>query len=282
MSASLKDYVSDLELILQKSKISKDFRVNRRHLQFLWAQYRALAIRQQFAKTNEIDPTWLQDMGPTSTTQVTSADDPLVLVSSVTLSKITIPTIAQLNGANGVWRIASASKQETFFPITQARFFSLVQDSYRYRFCYYFRVGPSLYVNKIVNYLDPILILDDPMDGTIIDTTNQVSGDLVVGTQYVVSVGTIVHNGVQYNIGQTFTAANATFTTLGPFTGAVQLVNQVRPFALTDPYPMSFTMAEMIKLKILTQDFKIEESQLAEIRNDSQDQTVLDQGQSGK
>ena len=282
MSASLKDFRSDILLLVEKSKISKDFRILPRHVDFLIAKYRSIAIRQQYSKTLEIEPVWLQDQGPLPCTTVTSADDPIIPVSSVTLSRITIPTVAHLPGNSGIYRVASATKQITYYPTTQSRFFDFVQGSYRARNNYYFRVGTSLYVNSVVDYIDPILILDDPMEGTIFDTENQQPGDLIVGTLYVVASGTIVHNSVQYNVGQQFTAVNNTFITLTPFSGTVQLVNQVRPIKDTDPYPMGFDLWEMIMLKILTQDFKIEQSEIAEIRNDSQDQGTLIQGEQGK
>jgi hypothetical protein len=273
--ATFKDYRSDILLILQKSKISKDFRVNPRHIEFLINKYRAIAIRQQYSKTLDLDPTWLQDMGPVPTTKVTSADDPIIPISSVTLSKIEIPTIVQLPANAGIFRIASATKQLTFYPVSQPRFFDFVTGSLRTRFDYYFRVGNAVYVNSVVDYLDPILILDNPLEGTIIDTTNKQSGNLVTGTLYKVVSGTIVHNAIQYNAPQTFTAVNSIY--LGA--GKVQLVNQVRPVTVDDEYPMTHALAELVMLKIMTQDFKIEQTQIADIRNDSQDQLIVMQGE---
>jgi hypothetical protein len=273
--ASLKNYRSDILLLLQKSKISKDFRVNPRHIEHLINRYRAIAIRQNYSKTLDTDTSWLQDMGSIPTTTVTSADDPIIPISSVTLSKITIPTVVQLPSNAGIYRMSSATKQITYYPVSQPRFFDFVQGSLRTRFDYYFKVGTSIYVNSLVDFLNPILILDNPLEGTIYDTTDKVSGTLVIGTLYQVQSGTIVHNAIQYNAPQTFTAVNSVF--LG--TGKVQLVNQIRPFTVDDEYPMSFTLAEMIMLKILTQDFKIEESQVSDIRNDSQDELIVMQGE---
>lgn len=272
---TLRQLRSDILLLLQKSKISKDFRVQPRHIDFLIHRYRAIEIRQQYSKTLEIDPTWLQDMGPIPVTNVTSGDDPIITVSSMTLGKIDIPTVVQLPANAGVYRIATASKQTTIYPITQPRFFELVRDSYRAKFCYWFKVGNSVYSDFLSEWYNPILILDNPLDGTVHDTTNKQSGELVIGRQYKVASGTILHNAVQYNAPATFTAVNANFTG----TGAVQAVNQVRPMTEDDTYPMSFTLAERIVLKILTQDFKIEETQIGDLRNDSNDQLTVLQGE---
>lgn len=275
--ASLKSYRSDILLLLQKSHISKDFRVNPRHVEHLIHRYRSIAIRQQYNKSLDTDNTWLQDMGPIPTTIVTSADDPIIPISSVTLSKITIPTVVQLANNAGIYRMSSATKQITFYPVSQPRFFDFVDNSLRTKFNYYFKVGNSVYVNSIVDFIDPILILDNPLEGTVFDTGNQLSGNLIVGLTYQVVSGTIVHNAIQYNSPATFVAVNSVF--LG--TGKVQLPkgSQVRPFTIDDEYPMSFTLAEMIMLKILTQDFKIEETQVSDIRNDSQDELIVMQGE---
>ena len=271
---TLREFRSDILLLLEKSKISKDFRVNPRHIDYLIAQYRSINIRQQYSKTLEIDTTWLQDMGVIPTTRVKSSDDPIVPIGSVTLSMFTIPTVVQLPNNMGVYRISSPTKQITIYPISQPRFFDLVQDSLRSKFCYWFKVGQKIYSNHVTDLINPILILDNPMDGTIIDTENKKSGELQIGVQYIVKTGTILSNSVQYNSGQTFTAGSTTFTG----SGTVQLLNQTRPMSADDPYPMSFTLAERIMLQMLTQEFKIEENKNGELRNDSNDQLTVLQG----
>jgi len=276
MSASFRDLQSDILLILSKSKLSKDFRIRERHIRFLINQYRSVAIRDQYKKTFQIEPTWLQDFGKVIFTPINSADDPAIPTTSLNLGKFTIPTPVSLPNDKGVFRVASTSKQKTYYPIEMPRFFELVEGSNRANFCYWFRVGNALYTSPCADQGNVVLILDNPLDGYSFFTENVQTGNLLIGIQYVVTDGQIIHNTIPYIIGQTFVAVNTVFTG----NGTVQYVNKKIPRTIDDPYPMSLTMAEFVIIKILTQEFKLEKQEIADIKNDSSDQlTVLQNAQ---
>ena len=111
-------------------------------------------------------------------------------------------------------------------------------------------------------------LLLDPADGYLINSAPVLSGALVNGTVYLVKFGTVIYNNVVYAENTTFTA-NATATFTG--NGTVYLNTQARAYRDTDPFPASGEMIRMIELEILTKEFKIEQSQLADINNDSAD-----------
>jgi hypothetical protein len=103
------------------------------------------------------------------------------------------------------------------------------------------------------------------LDGYINDTTNKLSGELVVGESYIVMDKQIIHDGVAYVKDKVFVATATTFTGKG----SIQLDNQKRRMTDEDEYPMSSTMAEIIIIKILTEELKIQASAIADIRNNS-------------
>lgn len=270
--ATLRQYRSDILLILSKSKVSKDFRVNPKHIDFLIHKYRASIIQDQYKATREIDPQCFQDLGRVTFTKVTSADDPNILVTSVSLGKLTIPGVIALPNDRGVWRVASSSRQMTYYPVEYGRFFEIVEDSIRSKFNYWFRIGTSLYTYPLLDEGNIVLLQDNPMEGIILATEDLAKDGLTVGVEYKVVKGQIEHNSVIYVIGDVFTAVSKIFTGKG----TVKYNNQKRPITLDDQYPMSIAMAEDIAMKIYTQDFNIEKQEVANIKVDSQDQGSLD------
>ena len=114
-----------------------------------------------------------------------------------------------------------------------------------------------------------MLILENPLDGFVFTTENVTA--LEVGVSYIVMSDQITHNSTIYNSGDTFTAVNTTFTG----TGKVQYSNQKRPMRNSDPYPFSKSQMEIVIMKILTQEYGIEASRVAEIRNNSQDELKI-------
>jgi polyisoprenoid-binding protein YceI len=115
-----------------------------------------------------------------------------------------------------------------------------------------------------------IAILLHPEDGYLNNSAPVASGSLVNGTVYLVKYSQIVYNSTVYAANSTFTAtATTTFTGQG----TVYLNSQVEAYDETDPYPASGEMIRAIELEILTKEFGIEAGQIADIRNDSIDDT---------
>lgn len=271
----LKEITDDIKLILSKNQQSDDFRAHDRNIDFKVHQYRATEIRSVFKRERQVNPTWLQDQGNLVPTKVTSDDDPAIAGCKGTFGKIDIPTVVNLPNFMGVYRVASACKTKSYYRTTLQRFMGFVPDSTRANQNYFFVIGHSVYMSPYIQDASVQLILENPLQGTLTISTNIPSGELEVGTVYQVSAGDITHDSVKYRKGATFTAVNANFTG----SGSVQLQDQKRLLRRTDDYPMDLTMLERVKLKILTQDYAIEERKIADLDNDSVDETAQrDQG----
>lgn len=247
-------------LILERI-LSKDSRIQERHIDFLIDMYRESEIKRMYTKRMEIDPTWLQDIGRQVAVQVSSADDPAVLCTSRSFSKIVIPEVIALDEDRGVYRISSSSKLRSYFNISANTLWELPETHISAREAYAMRIGNSIYVNDLVEELGAVLILQHPMDAPFYDNAYKTS--LVVGTSYTVESGNITSNAVTYYTGNTFTAAVTTFTG----TGKVKLTNPQRAMEVTDPYPFTIGQSQIAALRMFTEHFKIEERQIAEVRN---------------
>jgi hypothetical protein len=273
---TLREIVYDIITIVTKSNYTDDSRLSERWIAYKVHEKRAKEIHDSYKRNFAIDPKWIQDFGITDTTIVNEADDKSFDYLDCKVAKLTLPPVVYLNNnlstANnfGVHSIRSVNNGEEFYYMPHAKLMELFKLSDNHpnrKFKYFTQIGNAIYIPDGPDRVHPYLILEDPLNGYVRSTENIASGSLVVGTSYTVMNKMIVHNSIPYVKGATFTAANTTYTG----DGEVQLVNQKRAMLDTDEYPMSSTMAEVIILKILTQEFKLEASAIADIRNDSKD-----------
>lgn len=264
---------SDIQLLGEMLKLSKDTRLIDDHIDFLIHEHRARAIREEFARNKYIDPSWVQDFGKVTVTPVFSGDDPGITMGSVKLGKITMPQVVSLPLDKGVYRVGHTSKFDRYYYIEADRFFSLVPDSITAKFAYYFRVGTAFYLSPCTSEANLMLILDNPMDGVVLLTEKVAQDDLTIGVSYTVYQAQIVSNSVAYNQGSVFTATATTYTGAG----YVKYTTQKRAITDRDPYPMSLTMFEYIVMKIFTEDFFFSRQAVADAINDAQDQLIINQ-----
>lgn len=271
--ASKREYIYDLKRILTRGGLTDESRLNNNHLGFLIDQRRAKEIRDSYKRNPVIEPIWLQDYGMVEFTPVTKEEDKSILACDCKFSKAVIPSVVSLmdpisNTSDlGVYSIRSSCGKFQFNQISADKLPLLHSDGIMSKFKYFTRVGNAIYLTPVVKKARIFLILDSPLDGYVLDNLYIPSGNLVVGTVYEVASGNITHNSVKYQIGQTFTAVSKVFTGLGK----VQYNNQKRRMTIDDQYPMSHTMAEVVKMKILTQDFGFEATVVDDLKNDSQD-----------
>lgn len=271
MVVSLFNLRSDIILILQKSKVSKDSRIAERHIEFLIHKYRAVAIRQQYSKTSEYAPEWLQDTGRIVFTRVNSAEDPLITCTSRFFGKYTLPSILSLPEDAGLYRVSSSSHIQTYYPIQAWQLFELVDGSDRARCNYFTRIGNAIYTYPNAQEGNIVFIPENPLDVPVLETEDV--NALIIGQRYVVLTGNITSDGTTYyaSLNNTFTATAESFTG----TGRVQFVNQRRARTNRDYYHVGINLAEFISMKIFTQDFKIEEKEIGDTKNDAQDQLLV-------
>lgn len=261
---------SDIKLLAEMLKLSKDTRFRDPHIDFMIREHRARGIREEYARNLWIDSTWLQDFGALTITPVNSADDPSINCTSLQLGKITLPTVVSLPGDKGVYRIAHSSKQKRYYYIDGDRFFSLVKGSVTAQFEYYFKWQNAFYVSPCAD-VNAVLILDDPMEGYVLLTEIVAQDSLTIGVGYTVYDNQIIHNSIAYNPGATFIAVNKNYSG----TGYVKHTIQKRRMTDRDPYPMSQTLTEFVVMKIFTEDFQFSNQQVADIMADGQDELIL-------
>ncbi len=273
MPTITKKRITDL-IINLKEKFSQtdDSRIDPTVLGQLIDNVRAELIIKSFEKDGQIDRSWLTDMGLCTFHSVNFADDPNVEYSVNTVSKFTIPNVISLKkgGADlGIYMLKSpcGTKDYSYLPLPMWN--TIPQDHVRSKLPYYDRINTALYVNQKVTKLRPVLILESPEDGYIVNSTPVESGSIAASTVYKVKNGTVVYRGVPYGPNDEFTGNVADATFVG--TGTVYLKSQLTSIAETSAYPVSADMARQIVLEICVKEFKIEESQVADRLNNSVD-----------
>lgn len=270
-----KEAIYDIKEILTKSNITDDSRLDDDYIGHLLDQKRAKEIRDTFKRQPVIEPIWLQDMGTVNLTPVNVAEDRNISFCECALSKAVIPPVVSIADPMGnipdlgVYSIRSVCGKYEYFYKNVAQMGWLTHDSILSKFRYYTRVYNSIYLPNDIEKIRMLLILESPLDGYILENTYVTSGNLVVGITYLVTSGNVTHNSVVVFNGSTFVAANTTFTG----SGKVKLDTQKRAMTNDDEYPMSSTMAEVVKMKIWTQDYGIEQQVIDDARNDSKDQS---------
>jgi len=272
--------IFDIIEILTKSGFTDDSRLSINYIGYKIDQKRAKEIRDSYNRNGNIDPIWIQDFGLTDLTPVNQADDNTISVNDCTFGKVTLPPVVSIRSGLlgkenlGVHSVLSASGNNEFYYRPIQRLFQLMNlrdDHAERKYSYYARVHNSYYFTPTVEKVRPFLILESPLLGYIISSEYLITGELTIGDVFDVFDAQINHNGVYYSPGQSFTAVNANFTGLGK----VKYHNQKRQMTNDDEYPLSHTMMESIILKILTIDYKIEMSQINDIRNNSSDTSKI-------
>lgn len=275
------ELIWDVKILLSAAGITDESRIDDDYVGAKIDQKRSKEIRDAYKRNPIIEPVWLQDYGVFSLTRVNKVEDRTISTVNHHFSKAVLPPVVSIsdpmsnNADLGVYRISSASGADEYHYKTMGKLSLMNKDSIYSKMKYYTRVFNSVYLTPEIDKARAVLIQEHPLQGYVLDNTDYLSGTLVNGTSYEVRSGNITYNSVKYYKGNTFTAtATTTFTG----SGKVYLTNQKRAMTNDDQYPMSSTMAEMVILKLLTQDYKIEAQRYSDITNDSKDQFKTIQG----
>jgi hypothetical protein len=265
------DLIYDIRTILEASGVTDEGHDDD-YIGYKIDQKRAKEIRDTFARNPAIEPIWLQDLGLYDLAKVNKADDRTVTICECNFSKVVLPPVVMLHDAmsNHIdlgTTIRSSCGEYQFYYMPLSHMSQLTKQSVLFGFKYFTKIGNAYYLTTETNKCRPVVILERPLDGFVVDNTFILSGNLVQGTVYEVSGGNITYNGQRYFRGTTFTATATT-----TFTGTGQVVNQNQKRAMTnsDEYPMSSTMAHVVLMKILTEDYGVEQKQIEDIKNNSQ------------
>jgi len=257
--------------ILTKFGRTDDSRFDETWIGNMYDQIRSQLIVAEYQQTGIVDRNWLTDLGLTTFYPVNFADDESVNYCCSDMSKTTLPNLIPLGKDGfdlGLFSLISACGTKEYYFQPMSSWKMIPKEHVRSRFSYYDRINTALYVNKKIEKLRPIVVLASPEDGYIVNSAPITSGNLVNGTVYRVKYGQIFYSGATQLEDSTFTAgATTTFTG----TGKVYLASQLQTLSETQPYPVSSDMARQIALEMLTKEFKIEDSALADAFNDSAD-----------
>lgn len=273
MAQTAKNIVDSLLVILTRFGLSDDSRLDPDFLLYKINQVRAELIVKQYAATNQIDYSWLSDLGAISFHRVKEGD---IVASGCCWdnSKTTIPQVISLINKDGsldlgVYSLTSTCGKTIYHPSRISQWHFTPKNHSNSLFGRYARVNTSLYIDRVVEKLRLTAILLNPLDGIIINSAPVPSGSLVGGTSYYVMGGQVIYGSTVYQPESTFVAGGGILAYTG--SGTVYLASQVTSFLDTSPYPAGGDMIRAIELEILTKEFGIERNMIADIRNDSKD-----------
>lgn len=272
--------LSDLEIVLKASRVSKDSRINRSFLHSRMCTYAGEEMRQSFRRNGYINPQWINDYGAVDVAEISSSEIPGLIKSGITLGKFRIPAVVALDDNRGIHSVYGDISGNEYYQISESEFRQKLRADKNLItkfFNYFFAQGQNVYVYPYIRNLRVKLIPVNPMEGYIIQTHKPVSGELVpasewtLGEEYIVTAGTINHNGTIYSAGQSFIAQSPNYTG----NGILEFKNKKRHLTLEDEYPITTDIFEAISMKIWMKDFQLERNEIADIKNDGADQTQL-------
>lgn len=167
-----------------------------RSLDELWLlnkinMYRTVFIYQDFLVNQEIKPAWVQRLRKQPVKKVTAADDPAIVVSSIQLGKVTIPSLLSLPDDQGLIRVSGSSGITSF---DQIDFDTLMlklnfNESRMGEFGYCSRIGNDLFLYPLTREIQALLIVDDPFSIQVLGSDN-ILRDMLVTDEYPVDLMT--------------------------------------------------------------------------------------------
>lgn len=266
-----KGIIDDIEVILTKFGKTDDSRLDEDYISYKIDSIRAEIIQKIYQETEKIDPTWVQDLGMVNFNDVDFADDSAITSCDCIISKAFIPQIVSLGTLDlGLYSIISSCGKTCYYPYEMAKWMYIPKGHERGLFHYYSRINNALYVNKSIEKLRILAVLNNPEDAVIKNSLPIVSGSIVNGTVYIVKYLQVIYNGITYQPNTTFTGTTGV-TTYFTNLGQVYLYSQAKSFTDLDPYPVSGDMARNIVLEILSKEFNIERQSIIDSENDSKD-----------
>lgn len=134
--------------------------------------YRELFIRQDYEMNNLINPSWIQRVHKIETSKVSAADDPSITLSSIWLSKASIPSVIALPYDLGVYRISGSSSITQFQPCDFNTLMMRIEigEEMNSHYGYYSRIGNDIYLYPLCMEISGLIVAQNPMDIQINDS----------------------------------------------------------------------------------------------------------------
>jgi hypothetical protein len=273
---TLEQIIYDIKMILRAT--TDDTRISDAHLFRKILNYRTIFITQEYFQTGTINTSWLQRLGLKTLTPVNSADNPIIIDGTIKLGKFTMPAVIPIGTEQGVYALYEGQRQKqiyrTIWPVLMHMISA--KDGRLNLFRYYCKIGNDTYVYRFIDQVEPILILDNPLDGYNFNTERIPINDLENGIEYYVMSGSLKEVG---DDGITVHIKNTSFTcdSNSVYSGdaKIRLTEQVVAVAYNNEFPVDGATAQRIVLEILTKDFAIERQAVSDVVNDSADQAKI-------
>ncbi len=134
--------------------------------------YREMFIRQEYEFFNHINPSWIQRVHKIVTEKVNAADDPSITLSSVWLSKFSLPAVISLPDDLGIYRIAGSSAILQFEPCDFNTLMMRIEigEEMNSHYGYYSRIENTGYLYPLCMEVSAMIIAQNPMDIQINDS----------------------------------------------------------------------------------------------------------------
>jgi hypothetical protein len=268
------EIVYDIMMEAEGFQLGDDARWNEYdYVAYKLREKRAKVIRDGFRRNNSIHGELVQNLHDYEATKVNAADD-FGITLEMDLGKIVLPEIVGFHDdteefSRGLRRFSKKGQSDRIYQTSKNKFFDLIDiDSDRLsKYTYFFRVDNDYFIYPYFKTVQVSAILANPLDGFVQDTMLKTT--LVNGTDYTVITGSILHNSINYQAGETFTAAATTFTG----SGEVRLATTKRAMVKTDPYPLNESMMNHILEDFVNKEFRVQNLK-SDSRNDSADREV--------
>jgi len=269
---TLQKIVWDIRRVLRS--ISDDSTIKDLHLIEKINHYRAQLIEKQYNLTMMYNPEWIQSLIDEPITQVNSGDIPgFVGRSDLKFGKLVIPSVLfNERGRFGIMRINAPGGWNSIHLVDQPILQLMIEigDWRLDTYLYYMEIGNALYFYNYFGSISARLILADPREGYVYNTTKVMSGDVLPDVTYVVKGGIVNYSGIFYDPDDTLVGV-----ALHPsYTGQGKLYKYPQKWHVgyTDLYPIDEAMAQEIIWTILNKDYQIERSIAPDDLNDATDE----------
>jgi hypothetical protein len=165
----ISEFIYDIREIL--GAIDSDSDISDLWILYKINQYRAVHIVQEYALTDEIDPSWLQRIHKFKWIKCNASDDPQIIYSSITLGKTIIPRTIKLPYDIGTYRISGSGSIQQFEPCDFNRLMMMAElnQNENYGYGYYSKIGDTVYSYPYIMEGSAIIIAENPTDIQIND-----------------------------------------------------------------------------------------------------------------
>ena len=254
--------------------LKDDTRIKDSYLIHKIINYNCLMTEQMIAQGISIPEQCYSRLPRRIVHEVTSADHPDIVHSSIKLGKVDLPKLINVQDIDKVLRVNSTSRQMQIYRTTFPFLMHMIRanDSRLQLFHYYVPYGLGLYIYRFLPELDIMALLEDPTEAFDVSSEMMGISELVNGTEYVVMTG-----AVNETVGAVITTYkrfdNFTYDTTKVYTGDAKIIKEdsVHQISLQDDFPITRSMAQQIVIQILTRDYQIEKQAIPDIYNDAMD-----------